>query len=185
VQTLSFSAPGPSIPLPRPTEMAPVISEPSALSEGDYESLSQENESGNSANSISGSRERESSQESYNGRGGGQGYQQGYQQGQGSVNVQTSSQPVLVVPLNMSSQQGGQASAQYLNSAAPGAPATFAVDTSTITNPSSSRSQSNSRSASPGPSRNNAQKVSVTKTGGGGEGAPTPANTRVTVVKHN
>ena len=182
VQTLSFSAPGPSIPLPRPTEMGPVISEPSGLSEGDYESLSQENDSGNSANSansISGSRERESSQESYNGRGGGQ----GYQQGQGSVNVQTSSQPVLVVPLNMTSQQGGQGQAQYLNSAAPGAPATFAVDTSTITNPSAPRSQSNSRSASP--SRNNAQKVSVTKTGGGGPPSPTPANTRVTVVKHS
>jgi hypothetical protein len=44
------------------------------------------------------------------------------------VNVQTSTQPVLVVPLNMAQQQAPPA--EYIGSATPGAPPTFAVDTS-------------------------------------------------------
>jgi len=43
------------------------------------------------------------------------------------VNVQTSTQPVLVVPLNMAQQAPP---AEYIGSATPGAPPTFAVDTS-------------------------------------------------------
>jgi len=44
-----------------------------------------------------------------------------------AINVQTNTQPVLVVPLNMS--QGATAT-QYVPSAAPGAPPTLAIDTS-------------------------------------------------------
>jgi hypothetical protein len=43
------------------------------------------------------------------------------------VNVQTTNQPVLVVPLNVAQQQAPPA--EYLGQSVPGAPATFAVDT--------------------------------------------------------
>jgi hypothetical protein len=74
-----------------------------------------------------------------------------------------------------------QPSAQYLKSPAPGAPATFAVDTSTLTPSQPKRSGGSSRSQSP----NASPRVNVTKTGGSSESAPAPPNTRVTVVKHN
>ena len=102
----------------------------------------------------------------------------GYQN-DNSVNVQTTSQPVLVVPLNVSRQS----SAQMLGSPAPGAPATFAVDTSGLAaaEPSGGARRGPSRGSSPG----GTPRVSVTKTGGSSETAPAAPNTRVTVVKHN
>lgn len=47
---------------------------------------------------------------------------------QSQVNVQTSTQPVLVVPLNVA-QNSSAPPAEYIGSPAPGAPPTFAVDT--------------------------------------------------------
>jgi hypothetical protein len=84
----------------------------------------------------------------------------------------------LVVPLNVSSQP----TAQLLKSPAPGAPATFAVDTSSLT-PSQPRSRSggSSRASSPG----GTPRVNVTKTGGSSEASPAAPNTRVTVFKQN
>ena len=46
------------------------------------------------------------------------------------VNVQTSTQPVLVVPLNVGAAAPTAPPAEFMNSPAPGAPPTFAVDTS-------------------------------------------------------
>jgi hypothetical protein len=82
--------------------------------------------------------------------------QQQFQQSQ--VNVQTSTQPVLVVPLNMAQQAPP---AEYMGSATPGAPPTFSVDTSqramgaagfaepVARNRSASRSPGASRSSGP------------------------------------
>jgi len=168
VQTLAFSAPEPYVPLPNTEETKPantetIVSEPVGLEEGDYESLSP------SVRESSSSRNTESSQQ-------GGGIHSSSRPG--SINVQTSSQPILVVPLNVSNQRGGVA--QYMNSAAPGAPPTIAVDTSIVSNTPPSRA------SSPSGPRNNSQKVTVTKSGGGVAGASSPsANTRVTVVKHN
>jgi hypothetical protein len=97
-----------------------------------------------------------------------------------SVNVQTTTQPVLVVPLSMTSQP----SAQLVKSPAPGAPATFAVDTSSLT-PSQPRSRSGSGSSSRASTPGGSSRVNVTKTGGSSESMPAAPNTRVTVVKHN
>ena len=47
----------------------------------------------------------------------------------GSVNVQTTTQPVLVVPVNVG-QPAPPPAAEIYNSSIPGAPATIAVDTS-------------------------------------------------------
>ena len=163
VQTLAFSAPGPSIPIPQ-------ISEPSGLGEEDFEVMPGEG----SQNSNQGSQQQNSQQGSQ---------QQNIQQGGGNagngVNVQTSTQPVLVVPLNMMQGTTSQP-AQYMSSPAPGAPATFAVDTGNITAQPRSRSNSRGSASSTGTS----SRVNVTKSGGGAE-PPPPSNTRVTVVKHN
>lgn len=80
------------------------------------------------------------------------------------VNVQTTTQPVLVVPLNVAQNQNAPP-AEYMGSPAPGAPPTFAVDTgeramnSAGLNNSNSNSSSNSsnrnRSRSPRPSGSN------------------------------
>jgi DNA-directed RNA polymerase II subunit RPB2 len=77
-------------------------------------------------------------------------------QNQSQVNVQTSTQPVLVVPLNMAQQAPP---AEYMGSATPGAPPTFAVDTSQramgaagFAEPVARRSASRSPGASRSPS---------------------------------
>jgi hypothetical protein len=195
VQTLSFSTPGPVMPLPQ-------ISEPSGLGDEDYETLGGENannssSSSNTNNSSSSSnRTNSSSSNTNNSSSSSNTNNSSYsssntnnsqatsappsqQQGGGnSVNVQTTTQPVLVVPLNVSSQP----TAQLLKSPAPGAPATFAVDTSSLT-PSQPRSRSggSSRASSPG----GTPRVNVTKTGGSSEASPAAPNTRVTVFKQN
>jgi len=195
VQTLSFSTPGPIMPLPQ-------ISEPSGLGDEDYETLGGENannssSSSNTNNSSSSSnRNNSSSSNTNNSSSSSNTNNSSYsssntnnsqatsappsqQQGGGnSVNVQTTTQPVLVVPLNVSSQP----TAQLLKSPAPGAPATFAVDTSSLT-PSQPRSRSggSSRASSPG----GTPRVNVTKTGGSSEASPAAPNTRVTVFKQN
>jgi hypothetical protein len=187
VQTLAFSMPGPSVPLPK-------ISEPSGLGDEDYETLAGEqinssasgnnnsSSSGSNNSSSSGSNNNSSSGSNNNSSSGSNNSSRPTQQGgsvqrDSGINVQTSTQPVLVVPLNMSSQP----SAQYLKSPAPGAPATFAVDTSTLTPSQPTRNGGSSRSQSP----NASPRVNVTKTGGSSESAPAAPNTRVTVVKHN
>jgi len=77
---------------------------------------------------------------------------------QSQVNVQTSTQPVLVVPLNVAQNQNAPP-AEYIGSPAPGAPPTFAVDTgdramnssglSSNYNSSSSNNSNRNRSRSP------------------------------------
>jgi DNA-directed RNA polymerase II subunit RPB2 len=109
--------------------------------------------------------------------------QQQQQQQQSQVNVQTSSQPVLVVPLNMAQQQAPPA--EYMGSATPGAPPTFAVDTSARamnsagfgTNqqqPQVNRSRSKSRSPGRAPPSSGSQISSNT-----------PSATRVNVIKES
>ena len=100
------------------------------------------------------------------------------------VNVQTSTQPVLVVPLNVGA---APPAAEFMNSPAPGAPPTFAVDTSERAMNASGlsggggtpRRAGGSRSASP-------------KRGGGGSGGSgnsgsnqmsSAPNVKVNVVK--
>ena len=91
-----------------------------------------------------------------------------------NVNVQTSTQPVLVVPMNMVPNSA----AEFLQSPAPGAPPTFAVDTSNANppmeggghrQPSRQRTPSPRRPASPGAPSS--------------APAPVASNTRVTVIK--
>jgi hypothetical protein len=105
------------------------------------------------------------------------------QQQQSQVNVQTSTQPVLVVPLNMAQQQAPPA--EYMGSAAPGAPPTFAVDTSARAmnsagfgasqpQPQINRSRSNSRSPGRAPPSSGSQINSNT-----------PSATRVNVIKES
>jgi hypothetical protein len=196
VQTLAFSTPGPVVPLPQ-------ISEPSGLGQEDYESLDGDqinsssgpnnsssgsnNSSSGSNNSSSGSNNSSSGSNNSSSRSSNRGSVSQMQQGggdgnrnEGGVNVQTNNQPVLVVPLSMTSQP----SAQLVKSPAPGAPATFAVDTSSLT-PSQPRSRSASGGSSRAPSPGGTPRVNVTKTGGSSEASPAAPNTRVTVVKHN
>jgi hypothetical protein len=185
VQTLAFSTPAPVIPLPQ-------ISEPLGLGDEDYENLpgteSQNSPSSNlnslnsnlsnSSSSNTNSNSKSSSSQNYNNTSPMQ-QQGGAYHNDNGVNVQTTTQPVLVVPLNVSRQS----SAQMLGSPAPGAPATFAVDTSSLGAgvPSAGAKTTPSRGSSPG----RTPRVSVIKTGGSSETAPATPNTRVTVVKHS
>jgi hypothetical protein len=110
----------------------------------------------------------------------------------GSVNVQTTSQPVLVVPVNFGQQQSG---AEFLNAAVPGAPRTLAVDTSAQAMnavglpalpppPQRGGSKPRSRSQSPGSRGVGGGTVTVNKMGsGGGEPMSSSPNVRVTVMK--
>jgi DNA-directed RNA polymerase II subunit RPB2 len=107
---------------------------------------------------------------------------QNQNQNQSQVNVQTTTQPVLVVPLNMAQQQAPPA--EYMGSAAPGAPPTFSVDTSQramgaagFGEPQIQRNRSASRSASRSPGR------SVAQSSGPQINSSTAANTRVNVIK--
>ena len=91
------------------------------------------------------------------------------------VNVQTSTQPVLVVPLSMVPNTAPPA--EFLQSPAPGTPPTFAVDTHSVGMEGGAK---RSRSSSP------SGKVNVSKMGASsGSEAPVAASTRVTVVKGN
>ena len=109
-------------------------------------------------------------------------YQQQQQQSQQqSVNVQTSSQPVLVVPLSM--QQA--APTEMIPPAAPGAPATIAVDTSEnamrgiAPRPTSPRRATNTNT-----NANSNPNTTVTVNKVGSSQAPPPAaNVRVNVNK--
>ena len=99
------------------------------------------------------------------------------QQQQSQVNVQTSSQPVLVVPLNMAQQPAPPA--EYMGTATPGAPPTFAVDTSerAMSSAGLPSVQANRRPASRSPGRNSSQGTSSQVN------SNTAANTRVNVIK--
>jgi hypothetical protein len=106
------------------------------------------------------------------------------QQQQQGVNVQTTNQPVLVVPLSMNQ---GPARTEMIPPPAPGAPSTLAVDTSAnamrgiapAAAPNAQRPRNN-RSASPGAGA--PANVTVNKLGG--NSAPPPgANVRVSVNK--
>jgi len=99
--------------------------------------------------------------------------QQQQQQQQSQVNVQTTTQPVLVVPLNMAQQQAPPA--EYLGEAVPGAPPTFAVDTGRRSMASTGippAPVANRKARSPGPRAESSQINSGT--------AP---STRVNVIK--
>jgi hypothetical protein len=117
--------------------------------------------SGNSRNLNSNSRVSQNSQNSQNSN---------------SINVQTNSQPVLVVPMNVNRQQ-------MINSPAPGAPATLAFDTSEpamrnsgISAPSNTRNNSASNSAPR--SRSNSANSNTSEIN-----SSTAPNVRVNVVK--
>ncbi len=117
--------------------------------------------------------------------GGGNQMQGTNNQRQGSVNVQTTTQPVLVVPLNVGSQQGGYAPpAEYIPPPGPGAPPTFAVDTREhVMNAAgfemASRKGGNaSRSASP-----RSAPASRRSSGGSTMDAMSAPNVKVNVVK--
>jgi hypothetical protein len=115
-------------------------------------------------------------------------FQQPQQQGGGGVNVQTSSQPVLVIPMNV----GTPAPTEIVQSPMRGAPGTIAVDTSdralnAMGLPSqqerSNRGTSpNARRPSSGGSRGGAPVVNVQRQG---SSAPSNsnANVRVQVTK--
>ena len=126
---------------------------------------------------------------------GGGGSQQQQQQNNSQVNVQTSSQPVLVIPMNI----GASAPTEFIPPPMPGAPATFAVDTSTsalrglnlpATGGGSARSRSNSngstgsqkRSYTPGSASANTV-VTVKREGAAAPSSSQNANVRVTVQK--
>lgn len=83
-----------------------------------------------------------------------------------SVNVQTSTQPVLVVPLNVAQQAPP---AQMIQSGIPGAPATFAVDTSdsamNAVGLSNAKPATRSRSGSNASNSSANSRVSVNKLG--------------------
>ena len=104
-----------------------------------------------------------------------------------SVTVQTTSQPVLVVPLSMNQ---APAPTEIISPPAPGAPNTIAVDTSpnamkgissSVSRPATPTNRSRSNSGSSANS-NSTGRVTVNKVGGGA--APPPAaNVRVSVNK--
>jgi hypothetical protein len=105
------------------------------------------------------------------------------------VNVQTSSQPVLVVPVNVGQPAATAQQAEYYPSAAPGAPGVFAVDTSPQAMASAGfpsvapggQRGGNYRSSSPGVG---APRLNITKSGGGGDSAAmSNPNVRITVNK--
>ena len=101
-------------------------------------------------------------------------------QPQSQVNVQTSTQPVLVVPLNMAQQAPP---AEYIGTAAPGAPPTFAVDTSQNAMGAAGfdsvpRSRPASRSSSRSPNRSGSAQNS-----GPQINSNTAPSTRVNVIK--
>ena len=96
---------------------------------------------------------------------------------QSQVNVQTSTQPVLVVPLNMTQQAPP---AEYIGTATPGAPPTFAVDTSQKAMGAAGfetvqRSRPASRSPSRSPSRSAPSSPQINSN--------TTPSTRVNVIK--
>ena len=106
------------------------------------------------------------------------------QQQQAPINVQTSQQPVMIIPMNVGQQAPP---AQMVQSGIPGAPPTFAVDTSADALrsaglnalPQSNSAQRRSRSNSPnGPGR-----VSVNKVGAPSEAMSSNPNVRVSVNK--
>jgi DNA-directed RNA polymerase II subunit RPB2 len=101
-------------------------------------------------------------------------------QPQSQVNVQTSTQPVLVVPLNMAQQAPP---AEYIGTAAPGAPPTFAVDTSQkAMGAAGFDSVPRSRPASRSPSRSPSRSGSAQSSGPQISSSTAPA-TRVNVIK--
>jgi DNA-directed RNA polymerase II subunit RPB2 len=119
------------------------------------------------------------------------GGQQRQQQQQQPVSVQTSSQPVLVIPMNV----GMSAPTELVRPPMPGAPHTFAVDTSDsamrgmnlppVGQTARSRSNSNSSSSqkrAPGSGAPNTI-VNVRREGGGSPAPSSNANVRVTVMK--
>jgi X-X-X-Leu-X-X-Gly heptad repeat protein len=93
-----------------------------------------------------------------------------------AINVQTNTQPVLVVPLNMSQ---GPTATQYVPSAAPGAPATLAIDTS---EPAMRNIGTVPQALPRSPSRVNAR-VAVPAGGASSTNANSAANIKVNVVK--
>jgi len=157
------------------------ISEPSGLQMDDYEEFpsGENNGSNNSSNS---SNNNDSSNSSNNGSNNNGSYNTntnmsggGGNNSSSQVNVQTSTQPVLVVPLSMVPNKAPPA--EFLQSPAPGAPPTFAVDTHSVGMEGGAK---RSRSSSP------SGKVNVSKMGASsGSEAPVAASTRVTVVKGN
>lgn len=95
------------------------------------------------------------------------------------VNIQTASRPVLVVPMNVTQQPSA---AQRIASPAPGAPATYAIDTGSSLMNSIGLESGPSRKRSTSPS---APRVSNTTAFKGGAQSNTNPNVKVNVVKED
>jgi hypothetical protein len=97
------------------------------------------------------------------------------------INVQTNSQPVLVVPMNVSQQQASPAASQYVQSPAPGAPPTLTFDTSepVLRNLGLPSTATYGRAASKSPNR----RVAAASGGSSSISASSAPNVKVNVVK--
>ncbi len=108
----------------------------------------------------------------------------GNNQRQGSVNVQTTTQPVLVVPLNVGTQQGGYAPpAEYIPPPGPGAPPTFAVDTRDDVMKAAGLGSSEPRRGGSRPASPRSGPPSRRSSGGSTMDAMSAPNVKVNVVK--
>ena len=96
---------------------------------------------------------------------------------QNSVNVQTTNQPVLVVPLSMNQ---APAKTELIPPPAPGAPSTLAVDTSENAMRNLAPKPPSARPTSPPAAK---AAVNVNKLGNKGTAPPPAANVRVSVNK--
>jgi hypothetical protein len=97
------------------------------------------------------------------------------------VNVQTSTQPVLVVPLNMAQQQAPPA--EYIGTATPGAPPTFAVDTGERSMKAVGLDVSQRKSASRSPGRTTEGSSSQRSSSSSQINSSMNPTTRVNVIK--
>ena len=105
------------------------------------------------------------------------------QQGGGGVNVQTSNQPVLVIPMNVGTPT---APTQLIDSPRPGAPKTIAVDTTTNAMRQQGLPQMNGGGGGGNTKKGNSPsaRVNVEKKGGSSPSA-SPSNVVVNVTKHS
>ena len=105
-------------------------------------------------------------------------------QRQGAVHVQTTTQPVVVVPLNVGSHQGGYVPpAEYIPPPGPGAPPTFAVDTREHVMNAAGFETGAKRGGSSRPGTPRSANSSRRSSGGGTMEGMSAANVKVNVVK--
>ena len=157
------------------TSAQPMLQQPALepLAEDDYEELGSEEGSQSQSQSQSPLQLQQRSQQQ-------QVQQRSPQQQNNSVNVQTSQQPVLVVPLNMAPAPA--APAEYIAPPVPGAPPTFAIDTGDRAMNSMGLSSSRSGPSRPS-SRSNSPRALPSNNKPSSTNANSAPNVRVNVVK--